>query len=86
MGIKDNARQAITEIENLLGDSIPAEKSDAISKVIEKAMIDSIKRTHKSGTEAINHCCSADQDLAHKIRGELELSKQLIITNLSGLR
>jgi len=37
-------------------------------------------------TDVVRVCCSADEDLAHKIADELRHKEQALIANLSSLR
>lgn len=57
-----------------------------VSQIIETALEQSIRSTNERCIEAVNICCSADQDLAHKIAEELRRKETALIANLSSLR
>ncbi len=57
-----------------------------VSQIIEAALEQSIRSTNERCIEAVNICCSADQDLAHKIAEELRRKETALIANLSSLR
>jgi methionine aminopeptidase len=57
-----------------------------VSQIIEAALEQSIRGTKEGCIEAVNICCSADQDLAHKIAEQLRLKEKALIANLSSLR
>ncbi|MBO6520530.1 MAG: hypothetical protein JJ900_08710 [Rhodospirillales bacterium] len=57
-----------------------------VSQIIEAALEKSIRSTKEGCIDAVNICCSADQDLAHKIAEQLRLKERALIANLSSLR
>lgn len=84
MSVERLATKATTEILALLnGDE---QKTSQVTKVIEAALLDAINDTSLACHKAVNICCSADQDMAHKIRGEMERKTQLLTTQLMSMR
>lgn len=57
-----------------------------VTKIIEEAMLDLMKEIDAASQSAINHCCSADQDMAHKLKEEFNKGQQSLIASLSSLR
>ena len=86
MKLSQNAETAVRKIQETLSESLTDDQSKKITKVIEKALIDSVLETCQSSSLAINHCCSADQDMAHKLNAEIERSKVALIANLTSFR
>ncbi len=86
MSIKKKADKAVSELDKLLPGSLSDEQQQAAQKIIEKAMIDSVRQFSTKSSEVINQCCSADQDMAHKLNDKLNLARKAIIANLSGMR
>jgi len=56
-----------------------------ISDIIANVVMETIKETNSTLKEAVNICCSADRDLAHKISDELALKENLLITRLKSM-
>ena len=86
MKLSQNSEAAVRKIQETLSDSLTDEQSRMITKVIEKALIDSVLETCQSSSRAVNRCCSADQDMAHKLNEEIERSKVALIANLTSFR
>ena len=57
-----------------------------ISRIVEKALLSVMKDSLNSCVETVNLCCSADQDLAHKIREELGQKEKALVSNLMSMR
>jgi len=72
--------QILTAIENNMNDP------KSISKIIESALLKVMSETRAGSVEVVNVCCSADQDLAHKIAHELHQKENALIANLMTLR
>lgn len=84
MSLDRLANKATTEILALLnGDE---QKASQVTKIIEAALVDAINDTSLACHKAVNMCCSADQDMAHKIRDEMERKTQLLTTKLMSMR
>jgi hypothetical protein len=84
MSMDSLADKATNEIFDLL--SGDREKAGEVKKIVEAVLAEAINDTSLGCHEAVNVCCSADQDMAHKIRGEMERKTQLLISNLMSMR
>ena len=84
MSIKRLADTAANEILALATDG--TNDTVMVSKIIEKALLKVMQETRKGGVEVVNICCSADQDLAHKITDGLRQKENTLIANLMALR
>jgi hypothetical protein len=86
MGIKKQASQAVKQLESLHDEGWTDQNKEEAAKIIEEAIIKTVHEFCDSSAQAINECCSADQDKAHKLNEELKLARKAIIANLSSLR
>ncbi len=86
MGLDSRVDHTIAQLGKILDTDLTEEQQQQLRKVIQTAMSDTVADTTQSSSNVINLCCSADQDLAHKLNQELELAKKALITNLSSLR
>lgn len=84
MSIRQLADGATQEILTCLGQD--AQKSDDVSRIVEQALAEAVRQTQDGCLEVVNVCCSADQDLAHKIADEVRKKEHALIANLSSLR
>ncbi|MEQ8666829.1 MAG: hypothetical protein RIC16_13995 [Rhodospirillales bacterium] len=78
------SERTTNEILDCLGQD--KSRSAEIARIVEKAMIDVMREVRSSCNAAVNVCCSADQDLAHKIADELHRAEALLISNLQSMR
>lgn len=65
--------------------SADANQAD-ITNIVEAALVEAIKSTKAHCVDAVNICCSSDQDIAHKISEEMHRKEEGIISNLMSLR
>jgi hypothetical protein len=84
MPINELAAATADEILTAVGGD--AAKAGEVSRIIEKALIRAMQDTHSSYVNVVNHCCGADQDLAHKIAAELKHERDALVSNLSSMR
>jgi len=84
MSIKQVADDTAKEILTSLGADV--EKSGDVSRIVEKALLVVLREARAGCVDVVKVCCSADQDLAHKIADELRHKEQALIANLSSLR
>ena len=84
MSISELADSAAKEIVTSLGGGEDDTKN--ASQIIEKALISVMKDMRSQYVDVVNVCCSADQDLAHKISRELQNKETALIANLSSMR
>ena len=86
MSIRMKANAAIQDLEKLLSEQWTESQEQAARKVIETAMLDAINEMCEHSAKAVNLCCSADQDMAHKINDELQRTKFAVLANLYSMR
>lgn len=76
------AKAVFTALEITPGDAQMA----AVTKVIEQAVIETAVEVNQRCATVAKKCCSADQDLAHKIAKEIDQAHIALIANLSAMR
>ena len=86
MNIATRVDQTVNQLKRVLDVELSAEQERKVRQAVQIALNDTIHEIYHSSSQVINVCCSADQDLAHKLNQEIELAKQAVITNLSSLR
>jgi hypothetical protein len=84
MSIRQLADDSAREILVSLGGNI--DKTNDVAQIIEKALIMVVRDTRAGCVDVVNICCSADQDLAHKISAGLRQNEKALIANLTSLR
>ena len=84
MSIKQLADKAAKEI--LASTGAGSDKHEEVSQTVEKALLAVMRELRSGCVDAVNVCCSADQDLAHKISDELRQKEKSLIANLNSLR
>ena len=84
MSIKQMADKTAMEVLTSLGSD--TNKSGDVSRIIEKALLTVLREARAGCVDVVQVCCSADQDLAHKIAAELRQKELALIANLSSLR
>ncbi len=86
MSLRSRAEEVTNAVVELLGTTVAPEKSQAIVKIVEKAMIDSYRDCTERNTHVAVACCQEDTDRAHKIAEEMRRANTALIANLSSLR
>jgi hypothetical protein len=86
MSINSRAELAVSKLESLLGESWSEQTERKARKIIEQAMVDAVHEACSASKSAISQCCSADQDLAHKLNDEIQRSRDVLVANLNSLR
>lgn len=84
MTVRQIADDVALEVITSLGGN--ADKTEDVSRIVEKALLSVMRDTQSGCVDVVNVCCSADQDLAHKISDEIQKKKIALIANLSSLR
>ncbi len=74
------------ELETTLAPDLPASERKAILDIVQRAMLDSSKRTHREMKDTAMICCGAEADLAHKIQEQMDKKRSMLIANLMALR
>lgn len=62
------------------------DQSKKVADVLERLAIEVVLDERERATTVANICCSADQDMAHKIAQEIRRDNDVLIANLSALR
>ncbi len=86
MSIRKKANKAVSDLEQLLSVKWAEDQELGARKVIETAMLDAINEICEHSSKAVNQCCSADQDMAHKINDEIRRAKNAVLANLNSMR
>ena len=84
MSIRQLADDTTKEILKSLSGNI--ENSEGVLPIIEKALLTAIRDMRTGSVDAVKICCSADQDLAHKIADGIRQKEELLKSNLMSLR
>ncbi len=86
MNLTDIANLAAQEIDRLLTVPLTKVEQAKIAEIIGKAMEDAVNEASHGHARICQAVLSHDQDLAHKIRQQMEQQKIALIANLSSLR
>jgi hypothetical protein len=86
MSIKKKAERAVNQLEKLLAENWSEAQEEQARKIIEIAIGDVIHEVCAVSEKVISQCCSADQDMAHKLNDEMKLARNALIANLNSLR
>ncbi len=86
MTLRSRAEDVTSAVVNLLDGTEDPAKSEAIIKIVEKALIESYRDCTERNTRVAARCCSEDEDKAHKIAEEMRRANTALIANLSSLR
>ena len=86
MKLEKHAENAAENAFVILGAS-PTEKQELeISVAVEKGVIGAIMEKVSRCPKVAKACCFADQDMPHKITGEVRRAKKVLIANLSSMQ
>lgn len=86
MNLEELSKRVMKELDNALAADFPAKERDAISKIVQRAMLDAASRTHREMKETAVVCCGPEADLAHKIEEQMEKKRSMLIANLMAMR
>lgn len=86
MNISENAKSTAAAVCALLGVDPDQEHLRAVSRVIERSIINAVLNEAERYTHVVMSCCSADLDLARKLAGEIRHSNDALIANLTSMR
>jgi hypothetical protein len=86
MNLTKVANKAATEASNAVGATLSETELEKVTAIIAEAMENAVREASNQHTSVCVDCLSHDQDLAHKIRKEIERKKVGLIANLSSLR
>jgi hypothetical protein len=86
MTYKSQAEATAEAVQALLGEDSDAAKAEELTKIIEKAIIESARVAHESCAKVVVDCCPEDRDIAHKINDRIHKKRDALIANLHSLR
>lgn len=86
MSINNRAELAVQKLETLLAATWDEQVEKEARKIIEQAMVDAVHEACTVSRNAISVCCSADQDMAHKLNEQIKRSRNALIANLNSMR
>ena len=84
MSLHELADSTAKQIVNSLETS--EDQLAVVSRIVEDALTKAIEGTREGCVETVYVCCSADQDLAHKIARDISRKEEMLIANLSSMR
>lgn len=86
MSLNKLSEDIVSEIKNTISTPLPDSDISTISKIIDKALVDTVNKSTECCTQAVVMCCGPEADLAHKIAHEVDLAQRVLITNLMSMR
>lgn len=86
MNLEKLSKRVKDELETTLSDDLPTAQREAILEIVQRALLDASKRTHREMKDTAVVCCGAEADLAHKIQEEMDKKRNVLITNLMSIR
>ncbi len=86
MNLNEVATKAVSDASDAIGGSLSGAELEKVTSIIARAMENAILEASSQHSSVCVECLDHDQDLAHKLRKEMELKKVALIANLSSLR
>ena len=86
MSLKSLADEAVAQISKTVSDPLTGPETQAISKIVESALIKAVNQASENCTSAAVICCGPEADLAHKIAEEVDRAQYALIANLTSMR
>jgi hypothetical protein len=86
MTLKSLADEAVAQISKTVSEALTEPETEAISKIIEHALIKAVNQATEKYTSAAVICCGPEADLAHKIAEEVDRAQYALIANLTSMR
>ena len=86
MDLRVRAEIAVKDACKAISANLREEEERKVADVIERAIVDAVLAGARESRSAAVACCSADQDMAHKLAEEIERANNALIANLSALR
>ncbi len=83
--LKERAERTAKEIQDIITSSDDS-ASEKVAASIEAAIINALVEERQRCANIAFHCCSEDQDKAHKVAEEIRLIRSVLITNLSSMQ
>lgn len=86
MNLRERAESVAAGVFETLAASPTEDQAKKVVELIEQVIIKALLEEGKRCSHVARECCSADQDMAHKVAREIRLSNQALIANLSSMR
>ena len=86
MSLNRLVESAVAKIEKTLPNPLTETQVNAISKVVEEALISAVNESSKNCATAAVVCCGPEADLAHKIAEDVERARHALVANLMSMR
>ena len=86
MSFRSTSEAATKAVFDCLNVTANDEQTKNVIAIIEQAVIATAVEANQRCATAAQTCCSADQDLAHKIATAIRKKNDLLIVNLSSMR
>ena len=86
MTISDLAAKAVEEIAKALDVQPSDAQARSVDDIVQQAIITAVLEERSRCATVATTVCTADQDLAHKIKAEIRADEAALIANLSALR
>ncbi len=86
MNLEKLSKRVTQELNTALAEDLPAAEREAILDIVQRAMLDSARRTHREMKDTAVVCCGPEADLAHKIQEQMEKKRNILIANLTAMR
>lgn len=83
--IRDHAEQATNDIIAKCA-TLPGDQREQVRKIIEHAIIASVREAVQHCRDAATNCCGKDSAMIKHIREEIASAETALIANLSGMR
>jgi hypothetical protein len=85
MSFAQSAKKTADELLAKMGVAADEKQKAEMTKAIEEALIQAALDEQQRCVRSVNLCCSADQDMAHKISDRIREHETTVIANLKGL-
>lgn len=86
MNLEKLTERVKIELETALSKDLPEAEREAIKGIVQRAMLEASTRTHREMKDTAVVCCGAEADLVHKIQEEMDKKRDVLISNLMGMR
>ena len=86
MEISKLTDQVTDKLTKAISSQLSLEEKHAVSRIVEKALLDATGWTHDTYRDLASKACGPDDDTAHKIQTQMDKKRDTLITNLMSLR
>jgi len=86
MDLAELSNRVMQALDNAISAEMPEAERAAMLKIVQQALLDASRETHKKCKEAAVICCGPEADLAHKIQEQMDKKRDMLIANLMAMR